>query len=198
MSNSNWPEAVAVSSVSAAFALILTPWERIGPLKWDALSTIATFAAVLVALGVPIWQNIDRKREARRSKLELELRVALEAERALQEGGGAVDKWVEEKVPPPTLTLETRIDELSGTRLFVTSVEGARIVSRVLNLLRRTVNAVNAASRDAAQCGGVSPGEIFRNLELYMYMDTQKQCRDWQIRLADELGQSPFLPIIEQ
>lgn len=68
MSKSGWPEAFGVASVAASCALILTPWERIGPIRWDAVSALATVLAVGVALFVPYWLRGEERREQVRKR----------------------------------------------------------------------------------------------------------------------------------
>lgn len=68
MSKSGWPEAFGVASVAASCALILTPWERIGPIRWEAVSAVATVLAVVVALFVPYWQRAEERREQSRKR----------------------------------------------------------------------------------------------------------------------------------
>lgn len=68
MSNNMWPEAFGISAVAASVAWIFTPWDKVGPINWNAVSALATVAAVLVALGMPLWQHIRRVREADHQK----------------------------------------------------------------------------------------------------------------------------------
>ncbi len=78
MNNSKWPEATAVSATALAFACVLTPWDRIVPISWEALGAIATTAAVLAALGVPAWQRRVARRDAEVTALRHEFIASVE------------------------------------------------------------------------------------------------------------------------
>jgi uncharacterized membrane protein YfbV (UPF0208 family) len=67
MLDSKWPEAFGVAAVAAAFALVLTPWEKIGPIDWNALSAVGTIAAAAIALGIALRDGFRQKHERERS-----------------------------------------------------------------------------------------------------------------------------------
>jgi hypothetical protein len=67
MDQCKWPEAFGISTVAVAATCILTPWDKVGSLDWQAASAVATFLAVIAAVVIPIlqrhWAQVARRRE---------------------------------------------------------------------------------------------------------------------------------------
>lgn len=67
MDQSKWPEAFGIASVAVAATCILTPWDKVGLLDWQAVSAVATFLAVIAAVTIPVlqkhWAQVARRQE---------------------------------------------------------------------------------------------------------------------------------------
>ena len=151
MSNNCWPEAVAVSSVAAAVALILTPWERIGPINWEALSAVGTLGAVVVALAVPLWQNWDRRREQERAGALTEWAVIQEVHRLMGDVRAAIGDWHSDGRPPASEHVHALINDLLSVKDSITSPVGSQLLHGVLGVARSLRSAVDLAARSPSQ-----------------------------------------------
>lgn len=69
----------------------VTSWQIWGASWWDAAQAVGTLAAVLVALGLAIWEVMRH----RKTQLELEALKASEATRYEEQQAGLVSAWVE-------------------------------------------------------------------------------------------------------
>ena len=116
MNNSKWPEATAVVAVALAFACILTPWDRVGPVSWDGLGAIATTAAVFAALGVPTWQRLVAKRDAELAALRHEFIMSGEFIRMVDAVRTTLTEWASFQGKPSESHLLALRSELSIAR----------------------------------------------------------------------------------
>nr|WP_313036790.1 hypothetical protein [Achromobacter ruhlandii] len=157
MSNNNWPEALAVSSVAAATAWIFTPWEKIGPIKWDAVAAMGTLAAVVVALAVPLWQSWDRRREQAREEAVAEWVALQGALRLFDEVRNCLDTWAGDgKVPSPQY-IQALIDDLKAAKSNVKSPAGGVVFNEFVGVARRL--------RTSAESSAKSPSGLMQGLD---------------------------------
>ncbi|WP_241074984.1 hypothetical protein [Achromobacter insuavis] len=176
MSNSNWPEAVAVSSVAAAAAWIFTPWEKIGPIKWDAIAAIGTLAAVVVALAVPLWQSWDRRREQARAEA-IEEWVALQgALRLFAEVRHSLDNWADSGDVPSPQYIQALIDDLVTAKSNVKSPGGGIVFNEFVGLARRLRKSADASARSPSGLMQGFDGK-FEKIEL---AETMRSCNQLQ------------------
>ncbi|WP_175189767.1 hypothetical protein [Achromobacter dolens] len=157
MSNSNWPEALAVSSVASASAWIFTPWEKIGPINWDAVAAMGTLAAVVVALAVPLWQSWDRRREQAREEAVAEWVALQGALRLFEEVRNCLDTWAGDgKVPSPQ-HIQALIDDLKAAKSNVKSPAGGVVFNEFVGVARRL--------RTSAESSAKSPSGLMQGLD---------------------------------
>ncbi|MDH2053376.1 hypothetical protein [Achromobacter marplatensis] len=183
MSNSNWPEAVAVSSVAAATAWILTPWDKIGPINWDAVAAVGTLAAVAVALAVPLWQSWDRRREQARAEA-LEEWVAMQgALRLFDEVRHCLEDWANNLGVPSPQYIQALIDDLLAAKSSVKSPSGGIVLGEFAGVARRL--------RKSAESSANSPSSLMQGLdgkfERIELAETMRNCNQLQSVWAGEV-----------
>lgn len=183
MSNNNWPEAVAFSSVAAATAWIFTPWDKIGPINWNAVAAIGTLAAVAVALAVPLWQSWDRRREQARAEA-LEEWVAMQgAFRLFDEVRHSLEDWANNLGVPSPQYIQALIDDLLAAKLSVKSPSGGIVFGEFAAVARRL--------RKSAESSARSPSALMQGLdgkfERVELAETMRNCNQLQSVWAAEV-----------
>jgi hypothetical protein len=174
MADSKWPEAFGVASTAVACAWILTPWDKVGPINWDALSAIGTLAAATAAVVVPLWQNSIRDREKRVQAAFTEWAIAQDVHRLTFKVKELGDDWVKNGRPPGRALLTSVTSQLEVTKQRTTDSLGLVVMGDLLNVVASLLWVLDArndveerevqAGRNPAHLGLPVPGVVRSNV----------------------------------
>jgi hypothetical protein len=134
--DSKWPEAAAIISMSFALAVIFGPWKKPDGVDWSAVSSIATFLAVAVAIAVPAVQHAaSRSAALRESALRRWIAVS-ELEGAWLDTLALISEWRRKGKRPGRDVLDAAIRRIDAIKRSSTRTIEAHICDRLQSLLR--------------------------------------------------------------
>lgn len=139
MCDSKWPEATAILAVAVSAMVVLTPWERVGPINWNAVSGLGALVVAIAAVGVPIWQRAAAHKDsvgavaaAGRAKLELEWVVSNQVNSYAKRLESLVNDWRLQKRIPADSTFDSIRQQLLKASARTADLFGGSLIDLLL------------------------------------------------------------------
>lgn len=158
MCDSKWPEAIAVLSVAVSTMVVLTPWERVGPIDWDAVSGVGAFVVAIAAIGVPIWQRAAARKDsagaaeaAGLAALELEWVVSNRVNSYANRLDSLVGAWKGKHGIPADSTFESIRQQLLKASSRTTDDFGGALIDLLLESVDALQEAAEFARKEEAE-----------------------------------------------
>lgn len=197
MQDSKWPEATAIVAMAAALTFILTPWERVGPINWEALSAVGTLLAVVVALWLPARQNRQRQREQNEIALMRAWTAAHIASQIAERINVLLIDWAASGQPSSSEfsgllarlnTLQDRVDSVVGANI-VTSL--ASLAGAIEGCIKKAEQgALIQATKGSTRGSGVTvlPDRTNDQFEEFLNsaMRLKSRCENWMSQVLND------------
>lgn len=155
MCDSKWPEAVAVLAVAVSVMVVLTPWERVGPINWNAVSGVGALVVAIAAVGVPIWQRAAARKDhvgaveaEGRAKLELEWVVSNQVNSYAKRLQSLVKEWESRRGIPADSTFDSIRQQLLKASARTTDLFGGTLIDVLLTSVDELQEAAIFGRRD--------------------------------------------------
>lgn len=156
MKEPKWLIGVALGAATVALYLHWNWDGRLGTEAWSAVSAMATTVAVVVALGVPIWQDRVRRVDLRREKIQKEWIAADDLLELNREAFRYMKDFLSDRKRPTAQREAELVAGCEGSKKYLVSLSARHLFDKHAELIL-------AVGRIDEEAEGVPAGEMRKN-----------------------------------